>query len=96
MPRNQHYNIMDKNIIKEFMANVFGKSGEYMPEQIKRQSNIIYRKRIEYMFRVLPDDIISDFSKNKEICSEFIDDYISLIGLYSERDTMLNQKNSCV
>lgn len=65
MPRNQHYNIMDKNIIKEFIANVFGKSGEYMLEQIKRQSNIIYRKRIEYMCRILPDDIISDFSKNK-------------------------------
>lgn len=30
-----------------------------------------------FMCRVLPDDIISDFSKNKEICSEFIDDYIS-------------------
>lgn len=29
------------------------------------------------MCRVLPDNIISDFSKNKEVCSEFIDDYIS-------------------
>lgn len=87
---------MDKSIIKEFIANIFGESGEYMLEQIKdnqisfienvlniNESSKGYYDIMKFaianifMCRVLSDDIIRDFSKNKEICSEFIDDYIS-------------------
>lgn len=96
MPRNQHYNIMDKNVIKEFIANVFGEPGEYMLEQIK-DNQILFIENIlninesskgyydimkfaisnMFMCRVLSDDVIGDFYENKEICSDFIDDYIS-------------------
>ena len=89
-------NIMDKNVIKEFIKNTFGNAGVYMLEQIKDDQISFIETALDinestdgyydimrlvianvFMSRALSSDIIKDYNLNKDICNDFIDDYIS-------------------
>lgn len=91
-----HNNIMDKNVIKEFIKNTFGDAGVYMLEQIKDNQISFIETALDinestngyydimrlvianvFMSRALSSDIIKDYNLNKDICNDFIDDYIS-------------------